>query len=222
MSSSANQVRRRRVAGERRSPSQQPRQAPALSGAPSRRRPAAPEHGTKRNRRHEGTERLRTGSPRPQRAALLPAAALVLALVALAAMLGLTLRGDDGQARATRAATSAARLGLEQMLSYNYQTFDTQSAAAQGLLTGDFKHEFASAMDKQIKPLAVKNKTVVQAKVSEVGVMKASPDSVTVLAFVNQAKVGSDTKQPTVDQNRVMATLSKVGERWLVSDVQAF
>jgi Mce-associated membrane protein len=157
-----------------------------------------------------------------RRGLLAPAVALVVALAVLGTVLGLTLRGGGAQAGADRAATSAAKLGLEQILSYNYKTFDTQAAAAQNALTGSFKGEFASAMQKQIKPLATKNQTVVQAKVSEVGVIKGSEGSVTVLAFVNQAKVGSESTQPTLDQNRVIATLTKVGERWLISDLQAF
>jgi Mce-associated membrane protein len=52
--------------------------------------------------------------------------------------------------------------------------------------------------------------------------MRASGDTVTVLAFVNQARVGTDQKQPVVDQNRVIATMTKVGQRWLVSRVDAF
>jgi Mce-associated membrane protein len=77
-------------------------------------------------------------------------------------------------------------------------------------------------MDGQIKPLAVKNQTVVQARVTDVGVMSSTPTTVTVLAFVDQAKVGVDQQQPAVDQDRVIATLTKVGDRWLVSGVQAF
>ena len=77
-------------------------------------------------------------------------------------------------------------------------------------------------MDKDIKPLAVKNQTVVQAKVSDIGVMSSSATTVKVLAFVNQARVGSDQSDPAVDQNRVMATMSKVGDRWLIRKVEAF
>jgi Mce-associated membrane protein len=77
-------------------------------------------------------------------------------------------------------------------------------------------------MDKDIKPLAVKNQTVVQARVSDIGVMSSTPTTVKVLAFVNQAKVGADQKTPAVDQNRVIATLTQVGDRWLISKVEAF
>ena len=148
--------------------------------------------------------------------------ALVAALAVLGTVLGVSWRDPGAQAQTDRAAASQARTSIEQMLSYNYRTIDAQAAQIEGLLTGSFKHEFSTAMDKDIKPLAVKNQTVVQAKVSDIGVMSSSPTSVKVLAFVNQARVGTDQKDPVVDQNRVMATMSKVGDRWLVSKVEAF
>jgi Mce-associated membrane protein len=140
----------------------------------------------------------------------------------LGVLAGVSLRDPDAQARAERAAASQARVSLQQMLSYSYKTIDAQAAQIETLLTGRFRTEFTSAMDKDIKPLAVKNQTVVQARVSDVGVMSATPTTVKVLAFVNQAKVGVNQQQPVVDQNRVIATLTKVGDRWLVSTVEAF
>jgi Mce-associated membrane protein len=151
-----------------------------------------------------------------------PVVALVASLAALGVVLGVTLQDTAAQDRVDRAAASQARTSIEQMLSYNYKTIDGQAAQIEGLLTGSFKGEFTAAMDKDIKPMAVKNQTVVQAKVSDVGVMSSSPTSVKVLAFVNQARVGADQKQPVVDQNRVIATMTKVGDRWLVSRVDAF
>ena len=100
------------------------------------------------------------------------------------------------QARTERAAASQARTSIEQMLSYNYKTIDAQAAQIEGLLTGSFKGEFSAAMDKDIKPLAVKNQTVVQAKVSDIGVMSSSATTVKVLAFVNQARVGPTRRSP--------------------------
>jgi Mce-associated membrane protein len=148
--------------------------------------------------------------------------ALVATLAVLGTLVGVTLRDPGTQQAAERAAASQARTSVEQMLSYNYETIDKQAAQVEGLLTGSFKTEFTKAMDSQIKPLAVKNQTVVQARVSDVGVMSATPTTVKVLAFVNQAKVGADQKQPAIDQNRVIATMTKVGDRWLVSKVDAF
>ncbi|HEX5523086.1 MAG TPA: hypothetical protein VFX53_06550 [Pedococcus sp.] len=153
---------------------------------------------------------------------LAPVVGLGAALLLLAGAVGLSLSDPSGQDAQTRAATSTARTSIEQMLSYNYKTIDAQAAQIETQLTGSFKNEFTQAMDKDIKPLAVKNKTVVQARVSDVGVMEAADGRVKVLAFVNQAKVGADEKQPAIDQNRVIATLTKVGDRWLISEVSAF
>jgi Mce-associated membrane protein len=151
-----------------------------------------------------------------------PLVALVASLALLGTLVGVSLRDAGAQARVDRAAASQARTSVEQMLSYNYKTIDAQAAQIEGLLTGSFRTEFADAMAKDIKPLAVKNQTVVQAKVSDIGVMSSTPTTVKVLVFVNQARVGADQKDPVVDQNRVIATMTKVGERWLISRVDAF
>jgi Mce-associated membrane protein len=149
-------------------------------------------------------------------------AALLASIAALGVVAGVSLRDTGGRARAERAAASQARLSVEQMLSYSYKNIDAQAAQIEGLLTGPFKAEFTQAMDQDIKPLAVKNQTVVQARVSDVGVMSSTPTTVKVLVFVNQAKVGVGQKEPTLDQDRVIATLTKVGDRWLVSRLEAF
>jgi Mce-associated membrane protein len=153
---------------------------------------------------------------------LAPVVALVAVLALLGTVAGFRRRARPAPPTPDRAAASQARTSIEQMLSYNYKTIDAQAAQIEGLLTGSFKGEFSAAMAKDIKPLAVKNQTVVQAKVSDIGVMSSSATTVKVLAFVNQARVGSDQKEPVVDQNRVIATLSKVGDRWLISKVEAF
>ena len=203
------------MAGERgrTRPPSPPRPTPSVRTAPRGRAPRPQGAGDR-----QGAAPPRTGRSRWVAALV----ALALALAALAAVLAVGLRDPGTQARVDRAAASQARVSLEQVLSYNYKTIDAQSTRAQSLLTGAFKGEFASAMDREIKPLAVKNQTVVQAKVSDVGVMRSSETSVTVLVFVNQARIGADQKEPVVDQNRVIATMTKVGDRWLVSRVDAF
>ena len=174
----------------------------------------------------EPTSRPRQPSPvrAPGRARqwAAPVVALVVALAVLGVLVGVSLRDPGAERSAQQAAASQARTSIEQMLSYNYTTIDAQAARIETLLTGSFKGEFTKAMDSEIKPLAVKNHTVVQARVSDVGVMSATPTTVKVLAFVNQAKVGADQQQPAVDQNRVIATMTKVGDKWLVSRVDAF
>lgn len=233
LSSSASRTRRR-VAGERtrtRPPAPSPStprapvpaaRVPAPPPTQARPHPAPPPAGSAAHApQAEGTQEQ---APRTRHTGRLlpPAVGLGAALLLLAGAVGLSLSDPSGQDAQTRAATSTARTSIEQMLSYNYKTIDAQAAQIETQLTGSFKNEFTQAMDKDIKPLAVKNKTVVQARVSDVGVMEATDGRVKVLAFVNQAKVGADEKQPAIDQNRVIATLTKVGDRWLISEVSAF
>lgn len=233
LSSSASRTRRR-VAGERtrtRPPAPSPStprtpvpaaRVPAPPPTQARSHPAPPPASSAAHApQAEGAQEQ---APRTRHTGrlLAPAVGLGAALLLLAGAVGLSLSDPSGQDAQTRAATSTARTSIEQMLSYNYKTIDAQAAQIETQLTGSFKNEFTQAMDKDIKPLAVKNKTVVQARVSDVGVMEATDGRVKVLAFVNQAKVGADEKQPAIDQNRVIATLTKVGGRWLISEVSAF
>lgn len=230
MSSSADTrtPQRRRIAGERRSRSTtaapEVTPAPRVAEAEAKSAVKAPTAVKERKQRKEKAPKSTTtaGAGTGRRRWVAPVVALVASLAALGVVLGVSLRDPGAQDASDRAAASQARTSIEQLLSYNYKTIDAQQAQVQGLLTGSFKGEFTQAMDKDIKPLAVKNQTVVQAKVSDIGVMSSSPTTVKVLAFVNQARVGADTKNPVVDQNRVMATMRKVGDRWLISKVEAF
>lgn len=233
LSSSASRTRRR-VAGERtrtRPPAPSPStprapvpaaRVPAPPPTQARPHPAPPPASSAA--RAPQAEGAQEQAPRTRHTGRLlpPAVGLGAALLLLVGAVGLSLSDPSGQAAQTRAATSTARTSIEQMLSYNYKTIDAQAAQIETQLTGSFKNEFTQAMDKDIKPLAVRNKTVVQARVSDVGVMEQSEGRVKVLAFVNQATVGADAQKPAVDQNRVIATLTRVGDRWLVSQVQAF
>lgn len=156
------------------------------------------------------------------RSLLLPAIAFAVCLALLATVLFVT-RADPGERpRAASAATATARSTLEQILSYNYSTMAQQLPASQALLTGTFRQEFGETMTKTIVPLAEKDKTVVKARVYEAGVMKQSGNSVTVQAFVNQARTSDTQKEPSIDQNRVIATMTKSGDRWLVSALKAY
>ena len=170
-----------------------------------------------------------TGTPADRRPAphwARPAAwgALALALVALVVSLLLWVEAGRAADRrdGTRAATAAARNAVESMLSYDYKTFDQHTKAVDALLTGSFRAEFDKGTTESVKPLAVQNQAVVQARASEVGVMSASDNTVRVLAFVNQSTTSAKLDRPQVDQNRVILTMTKVDGRWLVSKVEAF
>lgn len=151
-----------------------------------------------------------------------PLTALVLALLAFALVLTVSLRDPGAREADARAATASARTSLEQLLSYSYQTLDQQAAANAALLTGAFKGEYAKTMSETIAPVAVKDEVTVRARSYEAGVMGQTPDTVTVQVFLNQAKTAKGEEQPSVDQNRVIATMRRVEGRWLIEKLSAY
>ncbi|GAB3878205.1 hypothetical protein GCM10028802_19100 [Terrabacter terrigena] len=155
-----------------------------------------------------------------------PAVGAILALALLATALVLGLRPTVSDADRT-AAVSSARTTLESLLSYSGATFDKHVGEVAPQLTAPFKDQFTKVAASDIKPMAVKNEATVQAKVYEAGVMDTTGDggegtTVRVMAFVNQATTTKAQQAPAIDQNRVIATMRKVGERWLVSELSAF
>jgi len=163
----------------------------------------------------------------PRRRRLWPAAtAAALALALLATTLVLSLRPSVSDAD-RGAAVGSARTTLESLLSYTGTTFDQHVAQVTPQLASPFREQFAKVATADIKPMAVKNGATVQAKVYDAGVMDTTGDggegtTVRVMAFVNQATTTKASTTPAIDQNRVIATMRKVGERWLVSDLSAF
>lgn len=149
-----------------------------------------------------------------------------LALAVLAASLVYALRPGVSDTDRT-AAVGSARTTLESLLSYSGATFDRHVSEVTPQLTSPFKDQFTKVAATDIKPMALKNEATVQAKVYDVGVMDATGDggegtTVRVMAFVNQATTTKAQQAPAIDQNRVVATMRKVGDRWLVSDLSAF
>lgn len=152
--------------------------------------------------------------------------AVVLAAGLLATTLVLSLRPTlSDQDR--DAAVGSARTSLESLLSYSGSSFDAHVAEVTPRLTSPFREEFTKVASTDIKPLAVKNGATVLAKVYDVGVMDTTGTggtgtTVRVLAFVNQATTTKASPKPAIDQNRVIATMTKVGDRWLISRLEAF
>jgi Mce-associated membrane protein len=149
--------------------------------------------------------------------------------VALAALAGSLVFGlhpvmSDTE---TSAAVGSARTTLESLLSYSGASFDKHVAEVTPQLASPFKDQFTKVAATDIKPMAVKNEATVQAKVYDAGIMDATGDgaegaTVRVMAFVNQATTTKAAQAPAIDQNRVIATMRKVGDRWLVSELSAF
>ena len=170
--------------------------------------------------------RRRTAGARGRGGLWASAIGAALALALLAASLVYALRPAVSDTDRT-AAVGSARTTLESLLSYSGSAFDKHIGEVTPQLTSPFKDQFTKVAATDIKPMAVKNDATVQAKVYDAGVMDADGDggegtTVRVMAFVNQATTTKAQQAPAIDQNRVIATMRKVGDRWLVSELSAF
>jgi Mce-associated membrane protein len=117
-------------------------------------------------------------------------------------------------------ALASANAAAPALLSYDYRSFDTSVAKGRKYVTGPFAKQYASTT-KGLKANAVKEHAVVSAQVSASGVVSATPKQVVVLLYVNQYRQNSNITGQKVDQNRVVMTMTLVGQTWKVSKVTA-
>jgi Mce-associated membrane protein len=124
----------------------------------------------------------------------------------------------------SESALSAAKSAVHVILSYDYRDISADISRAKADTTGVFARQYASTASKLLSE-AKQVKAIVQATVGAAGIVDASPRQVVVLLFVDQASVrqtpGQSRPTTRIDQSRVRATMSRVGDRWLVSDLAA-
>jgi len=161
------------------------------------------------------------GRRRLTRVPLRALVAVVVVAVLLVGWLALRLRDDRAATVAREEAVAAARLHAPEILSYDYRHLDQDFAKAQANLTGKFKEDYARTTVTVVKPVAVDNKAVVEARVVAAATIWARPGEALVLLFVNQQTTTAKTKGPRVDLNRVRMTLQRTKQGWLVSNVEA-
>ncbi|HZB31203.1 MAG TPA: hypothetical protein VE465_13650 [Streptosporangiaceae bacterium] len=152
---------------------------------------------------------------------------VLLALVALAlaiAVVSLRNRGnelsaaDSGAQKAMFAAATAA----QDLSSYDYRTLESDIKTAAAQTTGQLRADY----EKQAQAIiatARQQQVVVNAQTVKSGVVSASAGEVVVLVFLNRTTsktAGSAAGQErTPDQLRLLMTMKKAGDRWLVAKV---
>lgn len=149
--------------------------------------------------------------------ALLVVAVLVLTAVALA----VRARGAQRTERSRERAVAAAEPLAVDLLSYDYRSLDRDFARARRGLTGRFAGDYRTTSEKVVRPTAEQVKAVVKADVVSSSVVRAAPEEVVVLLFVNQTTTSTRLDGPRVDLNRVRMTMRRVDGQWKVSAVTA-
>ena len=154
--------------------------------------------------------------------------ALTVAAVVFGAVFGvkgiMEWRNDGGIVEAhEKAATTAAEAG-ETIFTYQFNQLPKHLEDAKATMTPAFAKKFES-IAPALQELAPQRKIQVKATVRNAAAIecgnKCRDDRATILVFIDQARVASDAKEPTVFGNRVKLNMVERDGRWLVNNIDA-
>jgi len=217
----ATPSRRRKIAGERRDQSAKPAGVD-VTPKPDESRPdvSKPAQATSRSARGLGTVPtwLVAGL------AVLLAAAVVFDLI-----IGIRSRtATEERTTSTPAITSALREAPVQAetaavraLAFDYKTLQADAEEAKTLMTPQYAGQFQKTVDELLQSPASQRKAHVEADVKASGVVDATASKVDVMLFVDQTSQTTLQSEPQTYLNRVVFTMVKSGDQWLVDDVTA-
>ncbi len=155
------------------------------------------------------------------RVKVLPAllAVLFVASTALAAgLLYFQYRPDRAtDAAAAKAAITAASEGTVAILSYSPDTFERDFSSAKSRLTGDFLPYYSQFTQEIVGPAAKQKSVKTSAVVVRAAATELHPDSAVVLVFINQSTTSADRPEPALTSSSVLVTVTKAGNKWLIS-----
>jgi hypothetical protein len=122
---------------------------------------------------------------------------------------------------ASTAAMAAATEAATALFSYSHENLADDFEKGLAFTTGEFQEEYRRTTQEVVTPVAERYDAVVVAQVSDVGVVRATPDEVTALVFLNQVTTSTRVTGQQVDQSRVRMRLVERDGRWLVEEVDA-
>lgn len=145
---------------------------------------------------------------------------LAVAAVVSAVLLAIKAHHDDVAARAGTAARQAATAEIQQILTYDYRTLNTDLARAGNDTTGEFHQQFGTLSGQIIAPAAAQQQTVTRATVPNASVVSATSSQVVVLMFIDQSTSSRSQRQPQQVASQVRVTMQQDGGRWKVAQFQ--
>jgi Mce-associated membrane protein len=146
------------------------------------------------------------------------ALALLLA-VGLAVVFGVKAKNSNDLSSARTSALATANTYAVNLTSYDYRNIDKDFARVLDGTTGDFKDQFSKDSDA-LRPLVTKYEATAKGKVVESAVKSANDERAEVLLFVDQTISNTTRKEPRVDRSRMVMTLIKVDDRWMIIELQ--
>lgn len=152
-------------------------------------------------------------APRP---AYVVVAAVLLVAAAVLAFLAHQGRQAD---HARRDALTSAESRLHTLLSYRHDHLARDLSRAVDQTTGSFHDDYQRLVTSTVQPTAERRKVDTTAAVSGAGVVRTEEGRVVVLAFLTQSTVTAGGT-PVVSGSRVEATMVRVGDDWLIGDLE--
>lgn len=119
---------------------------------------------------------------------------------------------DEVRDVAAEAATAA--------YSYSWETLAEDKAAARDLMTATMQDRYDRTM-AGVATASRRDRTVVSAEVVDTALVTATASYARVLVFVNQSTSGDNLDEPTLDLDRVLVSLRRVGGEWRLSELDA-
>lgn len=110
--------------------------------------------------------------------------------------------------------------GASTAYGYSWRTLADDKAAARVLMTPAMRDRYDRTM-AGVTTSSRRDRRVVEAEVVDTALVTASSTYARVLVFVNQRTSGDDLDRPTLDLDRVLVTVQRVGGDWKVSELDA-
>ncbi|MFD0850848.1 hypothetical protein ACFQ07_01255, partial [Actinomadura adrarensis] len=146
--------------------------------------------------------------------------AVNLVLVGALGWLVTEARALEAEEKAIAQVTFQAKQAAEDLSSYDYRTIDADLKRATDHTTGNFRNEF-SGMTGSVKPSATSRQAVVEGTAVRTSVesVESGGRKAIVLVYLNQTSAVGSTGARTPSQYTVRMVMQKVGDRWMVSQL---
>ena len=119
---------------------------------------------------------------------------------------------------ASRSAVEAAAQDAAAIFSVSWQDYDAHLDRAAGLMTDSFAAAYRSTA-APVRARVVSSRTRTTTRVAAAGVVRASPDEVQALLFLDQ-RVVAGSGAPSYNARRALVTMVRTDRGWLVGNVQ--
>ncbi|MFT3660128.1 MAG: hypothetical protein QM809_01660 [Gordonia sp. (in: high G+C Gram-positive bacteria)] len=148
-------------------------------------------------------------------------AALVTAAVVVAVVLGVLYGQARSVENARTSALDAAREYVQKMYAWTPENISDNITFMMGVLTGAAKEEYErNVLGERIAEQVKEQKVVATVTDQGSGVVENTRDTAKVLLFINQSASRSGTDDIQVNPSRVLYTMERRGERWMITEAE--